>query len=377
MNQVTIKTKIALLMLAMLGIMSNTAIITSIPQFENIFSDVNKIDLLARLMITLPSLIIAMSSPFLAHIIHKTSIVKSAAVGLFFFGLFGTAGLYLSDIYSLLLSRLFLGIAIAIIMIVSTTLIGTYFQHEARYKFMGLQNSFVSIGAVLFITSGGFLSDIGWRYPFALYFISIFMLYFVVKNIDEPQNIDECLEEIEISGNLLLVYFLGFMLMVIFYTLPTQMPFLIMNHLKASGALTGLIISDTMLFYALGALSFAILRKYFNYGNIYIIGFTALSIGFIIIGNITTITPFFLIAPIVGFGGGLLMTTTTSWMLDLAHHSDRTKASGYLTSAIFGGQFASPILFHPFVSFFGLQYFFVVLGVSIGIVIIALKIFKK
>ncbi|MEJ2489830.1 MAG: hypothetical protein P8Y50_08645 [Sulfurovaceae bacterium] len=58
MKYATTGTKTALLMLAMLGIMSNTAIITSIPQFEDLFSDVKKINLLAKLMITLPSLMI-------------------------------------------------------------------------------------------------------------------------------------------------------------------------------------------------------------------------------------------------------------------------------------------------------------------------------
>ena len=376
MKYATTGTKTALLMLAMLGIMSNTAIITSIPQFEDLFSDVKKINLLAKLMITLPSLMIAISSPFLGHIIYKTSVIKSAIVALLLFALFGTAGLYLDDIYSLLISRLLLGIAIAILMIVTTTLIGAYFKHEARYKFMGFQNSFVSIGGVLFITCGGFLSDIDWRYPFGLYCISVFMLPFVIKNIDEPKDIEEPTCEINISGNLLFVYFLGFLLMMVFYTLPTQMPFLIMNHFGASGTLTGLIVADAMLFYAFGALSFTTFKKHFMYGDIYAIGFAILGIGFIVIGNISAVPLFFLSAPVVGFGGGLLMTTTTSWVLDLAHYSERTKASGYLTSAIFSGQFVSPILFHPLVSFLGLQYFFLSLGIFIGIIIAVSKILK-
>jgi hypothetical protein len=112
------------------------------------------------------------------------------------------------------------------------------------------------------------------------------------------------------------------------------------------------------------------------YGDIYTIGFSILGIGFIVIGNINTVPLFFLSAPIVGFGGGLLMTTTTSWVLDLAHYSERTKASGYLTSAIFSGQFVSPIFFHPLVSFLGLQYFFLGLGIFIGIMIVISRVLK-
>ena len=377
MKYVSAKTKAALLMLAMLGVMSNTAIITSIPQFKDIFLNVEHIDLLAKLMITLPSLVIAISSPFLGHIVHETSVIKSLFFALILFALAGCAGLFLGDIFWLLSSRLLLGIAIALIMISSTTLVGAYFKNEIRYRFMGLQSAFISLGGIIFITGGGILSDIDWRYPFAIYCISIFMLPFIIGNIDEPKNIKESLCEIEIPGNLLFVYFLGFVMMTIFYTLPTQIPFLIMNKLQASGTLTGIIISQAMLFNAFGGLSFAHFKRRFSYGDIYLAGFFILALGFIAIGNIENIYLFFLTAPILGFGGGLLMTVTTSWVLDLASLSKRTKASGYLTSAIFSGQFVSPILFQPLVVHFGLQHFFLVLGLFLAILTILGKIIKN
>ncbi|MBN2768701.1 MAG: MFS transporter [Campylobacterales bacterium] len=377
MKYVSKKTKIALLMLPMLGVMSNTAIITSIPQFKDIFLDVENIDLLAKLMITFPSLVIAISSPFFGHIVHKTSVIKSAALALILFAIVGSAGLFLDGIYLLLGSRLLLGVGIALIMIVSTTLVGAYFKHEKRYKFMGLQSVFISIGGILFISGGGILSDIDWRYPFGLYIVGLFMLPFVIKNIEEPKNIKESAHEIDIPGNLLFVYFLGFILMVIFYTLPTQIPFLIMNQLNASGTFTGLIISEAMLFNASGGLSFAIFKKYFSYGNINIIGFFILSLGFIAIGNISNLSLFFFAAPIVGFGGGLLMTATTSWVLDLARQSERTQASGYLTSAIFSGQFVSPILFQPIIELIGLQHFFLALGICLAVSALIAKIIKR
>lgn len=365
MNTIKTTTKATLLAISTLTIMSNAAIITSLPHLGEHFKDIANIELLSRLMITLPSLAIALLSPFLGHLIYKTSIVKSAVFGLALFGIAGGAGLYLEDMYHLLFSRMILGIAIAILMIVGTSLIGDYFIGPARHKFMGLQSAFVSIGGVLFITGGGVLSDIHWTYPFGIYLLGFLIIPSTIAFLSEPHHLPNPEDESKISGSLVVVYFLAFLMMLLFYTLPTQMPFLIMNNFGGSGTLAGFIISCAMASSALGALTFAKLKAFLSFRTLYIIGLCILAFGFIAIGNVNNVYLFFITSPMMGFSNGLLMTTTTGWMLERAHHTKRTKASGYLTSALFAGQFCSPLLFHPLVMMFGVQTFFVILGGSI------------
>jgi MFS family permease len=379
MHEVHRMTKVTLLSLAMLGVMSNAAIVTSLPHLGEHFEHIHNIELLSRLMITLPSLVIALFAPFLGHFIHRTSVIKNALFALGLFALAGSAGLYLQDIYALLASRMVLGVAIAIIMIVGTTLVGSYFSGESRHQFMGMQSAFISIGGILFITGGGLLSDIGWRYPFVIYLIGFAVLPLAALFLHEPKTLPHDAQDEAISGNLWFVYGLAFLLMIVFYTLPTQMPFLMINHFGASGTLTGLIISSAMASNALGALSFARMKKQMGFGSIYLLGLVVLALGFVAIGNISNVYLFFITSPMMGFGGGLLMTTTTAWMLHSAHHSKHTRASGYLTGALFGGQFVSPLLFHPFVAYFGLQQFFVLLGVVVltGVVIVKLYLSLK
>lgn len=365
MNTISTPTKFTLLAISTLTIMSNAAIITSLPRLGEHFKELANIELLARLMITLPSLAIALLAPFLGHLIYKTSLIKSAILGLALFGVAGSAGLYLTNMHHLLISRMFLGIAIAILMIVGTSLIGDYFKGPARHKFMGFQSASVSLGGILFISGGGVLSDFHWTYPFGIYLIGLLLIPFVVAFLFEPRNTAHNEEEGEISGSLYVVYFLAFLMMLLFYTLPTQMPFLIMDHFKGSGTLAGFIISSAMASNALGALSFAKLKHSFSFKKLYLIGLSILSLGFIAIGNVPFVYLLFITSPIVGFSNGLLMTTTTAWMLQRAHHTKRVKASGYLTSALFAGQFCSPLLFHPLVMVFGIQTFFMTLGSSV------------
>jgi MFS family permease len=367
-------TKITLLFLSMLTMMSNVAIVTMLPHLKEHFVDSANIEFLSRLMITLPSLSIALLAPFLGHmIVHKK---RWALLGLVLFSLSGTAGLYLDSIEMLLFSRALFGVAVAILMIVSTSLVGDYFQGEARHKFMGKQSAFVAVGGITFIISGGLLSDMSWRYPFGIYFIGIVILPLVFRfiyEVEHPKNISHD----DSSASLGFIYFLAFTVMLLFYTLPTQIPFLMINHFGASGTLTGSIIATAFMANAMGAMSFAYLKRRFSFASIYLLGLLIIATGFILIGMVNNIYHFFLTAPIMGFGGGVMMTNLSAWMLDKAHHKRRVKSSAYLTSSIFLGQFFSPIVFHPLVSALGVQHFFSTLGTGVLALTLALILFKR
>ena len=155
------------------------------------------------------------------------------------------------------------------------------------------------------------------------------------------------------------------------------MPFLIINHFGASSKTAGVVIALAFLFNGLGALSFAKLKKYFSFSMIYIIGMSIVSIGFVLIGVVDDVNYFFLTSPIMGFGGGILMTNISAWMLSLVNHTKRVKASGYLTSSLFLGQFFSPIVFHAPVLAFGVQHFFIAIGFCLGAIVLSVWLYQR
>lgn len=355
-------TKLTLLLLSMMTMMSNVAIVTMLPHLKDHFSEAN-IEFLSRLMITLPSLSIALLAPFLGFMVDRINKKRSTVIALIIFGVAGSAGLYLESIESLLVSRALFGVAVAIMMIVSTSLIGDYFDGESRHKFMGIQSAFISLGGIIFLIGGGVLSDFNWRLPFAIYLIGFLILPLVVRFIVEVEHHDHTqANHYDERANLWGIYFLAFLLMLLFYILPTQMPFLMINGFGASGTLTGAIIATAFVSNALGALSFSKLKKRFEFATIYLIGLVIIGIGFILIGLVNNVYLFFATSPIMGFGGGVMMTNISAWMLHKAHHKKRVKSSGYLTSSLFMGQFFSPVIFHPIVMHFGVQHFFVIVG---------------
>ena len=353
--------------------MSNVAIVTVIPHLKDYFEH-DHIEFYARMMVTVPSLAIALLAPFLGHLIHKIGKRVSAIFALILFSIAGSAGLYLNSVESLLVSRAFLGVAIAVLMIVSTSLVGDYFTGEKRHKYMGLQSAFISLGGVIFVVGGGILSDISWRLPFAIYLIGFMLLFFAIKYLVELKGSELPKEEEkseEIPTKLYKIYILAFIYMAIFFILPTQMPFLIINHFGASGTLAGMIISLAFIFNGLGALSFSKFKRRLGFLQIYFLALSIVAMGFMAVSFVDNVYVLFVISPAFGFGGGLLMTSVTAWMLSMAHHTKRVKSSGYLTSSLFMGQFFSPIITMPIVAYFGVQQFFLVIGV---VMLISIKL---
>jgi len=384
LKKVSLSIKITMLLIAMTTMMSNVAIVTALPHLKDYFSDTKNIEFLSRMMITLPSLAIAFLAPVLGHFVYKIGRKKSALIALLLFTIMGSSGLYLDTMNLLLFSRFMLGIAIATLMIVSTSLIGDYFQGEARHKFMGQQGAFISLGGVVFVVGGGILSDINWRYSFAIYTIGFLLIPLVYTFLNEKVIENFVVEDdSDLNANLFFIYFLAFLLMLVFYILPTQIPFLIMNHFNASGTMAGAIIATAFISNGIGAITFRKFKQRFTHAQIYIIGMIIIGFGFIGIGLVHNVYFFFLTSPIMGFGGGILMTNMTAWMLSRTHHTQRIHKSAYLTSALFLGQFFSPIIFHPVVSYFSIEYFFTVVGIGVlsltlfNYVLLNRQIYKK
>ncbi len=369
MNNISKLTILTILLLAMTTSMSNVAIVTSLPHLKEYFTNISNIEFYSRLMLTLPSLVIAILSPILGHFIFRFGKKKAVIIALFFFSIFGTAGLYLNSIESLLASRALFGLCVATLMIVSTSLVGDYFKEHDRHKFMGYQSAFMAIGGVFFVIGGGFLSDINWRFPFGIYFVGIVLIPFAFLYLKEVKI--ETSEEdlsVNIGKNMLIVYILAFIYMLLFFILPTQIPFLLIEKFDASGKMAGTVIAVAFFCNALGAIAFSKLKKRLNFVAIYLLGITLIALGFSLVGIINHIYFFFITSPILGFAGGLMMTNVTAWMLSKTSHKKRVKSSGYFTSAIFLGQFLSPIVFHPFLDFLEIQDFFLFIGLSLFLI---------
>lgn len=361
-TQMSKNIQISLLMVATLGVMSGITVVSSLPLMSQTFSDIPNIEFLSKLMLTIPSIIIALFAPFAGHIVDKWGRLKPLYIGIFLFILGGSSGFYLQDFYAILVGRAILGFAVALIMTSSTALIGDYFDEEARHKFMSQQGLAVALGGIVFITSGGLLAQIHWSYPFAIYFIPLLFLPLLLTSLYEPEKHKHS-DDPELEPTLLPVYLTAFFVMVLFYMLPTQLPYLIVNTLGGKPQTIGFVIATAMTFNAITAMQYAKIKARLSYMQIYAATFLLFGIGLFFISQASSIGHLFFATTPIGIAFGLLLVNTNAWFLSKVPPSKRGKASGLLTSSFFLGQFSSPLLFEPIVTSYGIQGLFLIISV--------------
>jgi len=371
-------TTLTLLLLSMITMTSNIAIATALPFIKEHFAHADNIDFYSKLMLTLPSAAVAILAPILGHLIFNFGKKKSAIFALFLFSLSGSAGLYLESIDLLLLSRILFGASIAILMIVTTSLVGDYYKDEERNKYMGYQMAFMATGGVLFVVLGGIVSDISWRLSFGIYLIGVLLLPLAFRYLKEIplQSITHDKDE-ALDSNMYGIYFLSFFYMLIFFILHTQVPFLLIEKFDISGSQTGLIIAVAFVSNAFGAIYFSKLKSRYSFTYIYLLVLGLLGIGYLIIAMASNMYYFFVSNLIVGFAGGVMMTNVTAWMLSKTDAAKRVKASAYFTSSLFLGQFLSPIVFYPLVSNMRVQNFFLLIGLVLFVIVILAKFYLR
>ena len=373
-NNISKNIQISLLLIATLGVMSGITVVSSLPLISQTFSHIPNIEFLSKLMLTIPSIIIALFAPFAGMIVDKLGRLKPLYSGIILFILGGSSGFYLHDFYFILIGRAILGFGVALIMTSSTALIGDYFQEEQRHKFMSKQGMTVGIGGIIFITSGGLLAQIHWSYPFAIYLLPILFLPLIVKSLYEPK-IDKKIDEIELNPSLLPIYITAFFVMVLFYMLPTQLPYLIVNTLGGKPQSIGFVIATAMSFNALIAMQYSKIKSRFSYIQIYSATFLLFAIGLFIISQASSINELYYSTVFLGCAFGLLLVNTNAWFLSSVSASKRGKASGILTMSFFLGQFSSPLIFQPIIVIYGIQGLFQV--ISYLAIFISLILFIK
>ncbi len=373
-KKITAHIQLSLLLIATLGVMSGITIVASLPLISQAFSDIPHIEFLSKLMLTVPSIVIALFAPFVGHIVDRWGRLKPLYVGIFLFVLGGSSGFYLDDFYAILAGRAVLGFAVALITTSSTALIGDYFDEELRHKFMSRQGLTVGVGGIVFITLGGLLAQVHWSYPFVIYLAPLLFLPLLIKSLYEPARHAHS-DDPELIPSLLPVYLTGYFVMVLFYMLPTQLPYLIINMMGGEARQVGFIIATSMIFSALTSMQYAKIKAHFSYTRIYMATFVFFGVGLFIISQANTVYQLFYATAFVGMGFGLLFVNTNAWFLSLVPPSKRGKASGLLTSSFFLGQFSSPLLFEPIVSAYGIQGLF--LRVSIVSVSVAAILFAR
>ncbi|GAA4006748.1 MFS transporter [Deinococcus rubellus] len=337
-------TRLTLLLLASLTIMAGATIAPALPAMQAHFADQPNAALLVKLALTIVGLAIAISAPISGILADRFGRRPVLIGALLLYALGGTSGLFISSLGELLTGRIILGLAVAGVMTASGALINDLFSGPARGKFLSQQAAFNNFGGAVLLPLSGFLAGMGWRGPFALYFVALLILPLVFRL---PRGVTAAASSTGPEGKpawaaIALIYVLALSYMIIFYLVPAQGPFLL-RFLGAAPAATGLLLGVFTLMSALTSLTYSRFAGRFDPRKVVALGFGLLAGGEIIVSQAASIGGVIPGLMLAG-GGGLVIPNLNAWLADITPARWRGRIVAGMSSSIFLGQFLSPLI---------------------------------
>lgn len=347
-----------LLACASLTVMAGATIAPGLPGLLAHFSDHPDAEYLTRFIITIPGLAIAITAPVAGALADRFGRRVLLQLGVVLYIAAGSAGLWLNDLNWLLFSRLLLGGSVGMIMVSSMALLTDHFQGPERDRAMGIQSSAMAAGGIVFISAGSILADWSWRAPFAVYLVPIFLMPLIHLYISKPPPNRE---EPGIDGgkfpllHAMYIYFLGFVTMLLFYFIPTQLPFLSLELGADSLKVAGFAVVLSQVFSSVASANYQRLRARYGNRQILLGSFVCLAAGFFMLSQARSLVLMYVSMPLIGLALGFNFPNLTIWLMSKVPATMRGRASGGISTAVFLGQFLSPLLSQFLASYYGLS----------------------
>ena len=362
-----------LLACSSLTVMAGATIAPGLPGLLVHFADYPNADYLARFILTIPGLAIALVAPVAGIIADKLGRRVLLLAGVALYIVAGSAGLWVDDLIHLLLCRLLLGVAVGMVMVCSMALLTDHFQGPARDRAMGIQSSSMAVGGIVFISAGAVLADVSWRAPFAVYLIPIVLFPLIVLFVSKPPGTD--VEPALADGKFprahgAMIYLLAFLSMLLFYFIPSQLPFFAIELGAQSMKYAGFAVVLSQVFSAVSSASYQRLRAVLSNRQILLLSFVLLTTGFTMLAFAQSLLMIYVSMPLIGIGLGFNFPNLSIWLMSTIPSTMRGRASGGLTTSVFLGQFLSPLISQPMVNLYGLSTAYLVAAMAMLIMVV-------
>jgi MFS family permease len=388
MNTNSIKTKITLLLVSSLTVMSGATIAPALPSMQAHFAGVENVQFWIRFVLTMPALFIVLAAPIAGIIVDRAGRRKLLIPSMILYAIAGSSGIYLESLGAILAGRALLGVAVAGVMTTATTLIADYYEGAARAQIMGWQAAFMSFGGVVFLISGGFLAEAGWRLPFIIYLFSLILVPMALILLPEPvsagMKADNSGTDTSRNGSaghpFALLGFIYAMLLLgatVFYFIPLQIPFYLETMTGAGPLVSGMAIAVSTLFGMATSFTYGRIRRRFGYVTILGFNFSLMALGYILIGTAGSLLPILTGLALNGLGMGLMYPNLSFWLTSETSAEIRGRAVAGFTTFVFLGQFISPLASQPFVELIGLGAMFWSTGLVLGGIALLVLIFRR
>lgn len=343
------------------------------------FGGYDDIDLLARLVVSIPTLLLALAGPLVASVADRTGRRALLIAALLLYAAAGAVPILLDELYAILGTRILLGLAMGVLFTLAPALLADYYQDiPSRRRAIAGYAAATATGGVLFVLLGGLMSDLHWRAPFLLYVVGLAFLPGVIFTITEPERAVPEEDSVATTPKIRTPWLGVFAIYLIvaatggaFLQMPLNLPFLLVNIGVDQASIAGYAIAWPLLLMALCGPFFPLFRARLSNAWIYTFIAGGLAIGYALL-SVSDSLPLVLVA-LFAFGVGMsqMYPNSSTWLMGLTDPLLRTRVIGGLTTAIYLGQFALPFIAQPMIRQFGIRESFQALVVLLAVLALA------
>ncbi len=332
-----------------LTIMGSVMIAPILPKLVAEFSPLNpQADLLVRLAVTGPALAIALCAPLAGWLADRVGRKTLLVLATLIYALLGAMPALLGDLSSIVVVRLFFGMAEAVVMTCCATLTADYWQGDDRMRYINRQVVTIGVVGALFFVLGGALGEHSWRLPFLLYLLPLLLVPALLKVLWEPLRVQSSVEPQGSERVAILPLLLGYLLilcgMVLSFVVPVQTPVLLVSLGVTSSTLIGLSTGLSLLATLGGSLSWPLLRRRLGAMGTNAFLLSLLSLGLWLLMRAQSYNQVLLAVVIHGLGAGLLVPNAMAPVMEALSTRTRGRGLGGFTACLYFGQFVSPLV---------------------------------
>ncbi len=265
----------------------------------------------------------------------------------------GVAPYFLEDLRTILWTRIGVGIVEAVLMTLSTTLIGDVFQGEARNRWLSAQTGVASVCAIFAILIAGIVGAKDWHNVFLLYLLPVVFLIMVLLFTWEPEESGHLADKARQGkwsdipwGLMTIICLITLFSSVMFYTVQIKLAdaFKDLGVVLADGsydaARGGMMTAAASIFVPVGTVCFWFLSPRLSLKAMFVLEFTLLTAGFLLMSALTDPWAFTLAAGLDQIGAGMLLPTLLTWAVARLPFAVRGRGTGVWTATFSLGQFA-------------------------------------
>jgi MFS family permease len=341
---------VILLLCATLTVMAGATIAPSLPGIAAHFETQPGGAALVPMILTVPGLAIAIAAPLAGLLADRTPKRRVLLIGIAVYVIAGSSGLYLDTIGLITFGRLFLGVAVGAIMTSAMALIADLFDDAERGRILGYQAAAMSFGGMSFIMAGGFLADLHWRGPFAVYLAPLLLIPFIVAWVPYGLPAAKSPESNAPKGPFpwaftAMIGVAAFANFFTYFTIPLKLPFMLRDMGIDSAALAGSAIALLTFSSGIVSLVFGRIRTMAPPPLLASLAFLLGSAGFATLSLQPPVPVVFGLMVLIGCASGIVLPNATTWLYSRVPPAMRGQAAGLMTMAVFMAQFlAAPFV---------------------------------